>query len=207
MMTVGEIFKKEREKQGFDLSHIEKKIRIRKHFLQAIEDNNWSIFTSKIYISGVIKNYATFLEIDSSRALAFFRRDYERTEEVGFKKRVSSKHLVPESKKYSAFGLVFLILAFLVYFGYQLNVYFSPPKVQILTPKIFTFKKQDRVRVVGKTEKEAVVMIFNDRIFQNKEGIFTYDFALNRGKNKLIIEVTGANGKKTIVQKEFYLSP
>lgn len=207
MLTVGGILKKEREKKGHSLSHVARKIRVREQFLKAIEDNNWNIFSSKIYISGIIKNYAQFLGIDSERAQAFFRRDYEKQEDVSFRKKVSSKHLVPESKKYAVLGLIVLTLAFLTYFAYQLHIYLSPPKIQILSPKTFTFKKQDRVRIVGKTEKEAVVTIFKDRIFQSKEGIFTYDFSLNPGKNTFVIEVIGANGKKTTLQKEFYLNP
>ena len=207
MLTVGEILKKEREKKGYSLSHIEKKIRVRESFLKAIEANNWSTFSSKIYITGIIKNYARFLGIDPGRALAFFRRDYGRKEDISFKKAASSKHLVPESRQYAIAGLTFLILIFFTYFAFQLNLFLSPPKVVLLSPKTSQFKKQNRVKIVGKTEKEAVVTIFKDRVFQNKEGVFTYDFALNPGKNKLTIEVIGANGKKTTLQKEFYLSP
>ncbi|MBI2051439.1 helix-turn-helix domain-containing protein [Candidatus Roizmanbacteria bacterium] len=207
MFTVGEILRKEREKQGVSLTDIEKKIRVREKFLQAIEDNDWQIFSSKTYIAGVIKNYADVLGIDHERVLAFFRRDYAHKEEVTFKKKISSKHLIPESRKYAIGGLVLLFAALALYFGYQLKLYFSPPKVEILSPKTYTFKKQDRIKVIGKTEKEASVMIFNERIYQNKEGVFTYDFPLNPGRNELAIEVTGANGKKTVIRREFFLNP
>lgn len=207
MLTVGEILKNEREKKGYSLLHIEKKIRIRESFLRAVEENNWSRSASKIYIEGIIKNYALFLGLDPKRVLAFFRRDYEKIDDVSFRKAVSSKHLIPESKKYATLGLIILILTFLSYFAYQLKLYFSPPKVQLLAPKESIFKKTDKIRIVGKTEKEAVVTIFKDRVFQNRDGVFSYDFALNKGKNTLVIEVTGANGKKSTLKKEFYLSP
>ncbi len=207
MLTVGEILKKEREKKGYSLLHIGKKIRIRETFLQAIEENNWSTFTSRIYIEGIIKNYALFLGLDPKRAMAFFRRDYEKKDDVSFRKAVTSKHLVPESKKYATLGIVVLVLLFLAYFGYQLKLYFSPPRVQLIEPKETQFKKVEKVRVMGKTEKEAVVTIYKDRIFQNSDGIFIYDYILKKGRNILTIEVTGANGKKTILTKEFYLSP
>src|SRR3989344_3249223 len=164
MLTVGEILKKEREKKGYSLSHIEKKIRVRESFLKAIEANNWSTFSSKIYITGIIKNYARFLGIDPGRALAFFRRDYGRKEDISFKKAASSKHLVPESRQYAIAGLTFLILIFFTYFAFQLNLFLSPPKVTLLSPKTSQFKKQNRVKIVGKTEKEAVVTIFKDRV-------------------------------------------
>lgn len=207
MLTVGEILKKEREKKGYSLSHIEKKIRVREKFLAAIEENNWGIFSSKIYVSGVIKNYALFLGVDPEKVLAFFRRDYARREEVTFRKKVASRHLIPQTKLYATVGLGLLILGFVSYFAYQVNMFISPPKVKMLQPQTNTFKKVKQVEVIGKTEKEAVITIFNDQIFQNNDGIFIYEYTLKPGKNSLSIEVTGANGKKTIVKKEFYLVP
>ena len=201
MLTVGEILKKEREKKGYSLSHIEKKIRVRESFLKAIEANNWSTFSSKIYITGIIKNYARFLGIDPGRALAFFRRDYGRKEDISFKKAASSKHLVPESRQYAIAGLTFLILIFFTYFAFQLNLFLSPPKVTLLSPKTSQFKKQNRVKIVGKTEKDATITIFGERLYQNKEGIFEFNFPLHKGKNELVIEVVGANGRKAIYKK------
>ena len=207
MHTVGEVLKKEREKKGYSLSHIEKKIRVRQKFLTAIEENNWGLFSSKIYIAGIIRNYALFLGVEPEKVLAFFRRDYEKREEVTFRKRVASRHLIPQTRFYATLGVVALILGFCAYFAYQLNLFISPPRVQILQPTTNTFKKVRQVEIVGKTEKEAVITIFSDRIFQNSDGIFIYEYTLRPGKNSVAIDVTGANGKKTTVQKEFYLVP
>lgn len=207
MLTVGEIFKSEREKKRYSLSHVAKKIRVREKLLNAIEENNWNVLTSKIYIEGIIKNYGQFLGLDSSKLLAFFRRDYEKSEEVSFHRAVSDRHLIPESKTYKTIALAVLISAFIAYFTYQVKLYVSPPKVELVAPKETTFKRVDHVRIIGRTEKEAVITIFKDRVFQNKEGIFVYDFTLSKGKNVLTIEVVGANGKKTTLTKEFYLNP
>ena len=49
-----------------------------------------------------------------------------------------------------------------------------------------------------------MITIAGERIYQNKEGIFVYDYSLNEGENKLIINLIGANGKKTIVEKTFF---
>jgi len=100
MLTVGEILKTARDKKGLSLQDIEKKIRVRSKFLAAVERNDWSQFTSNVYISGIIKNYATFLEIDSNRALAFFRREYEKREEdPNFKGKLSRKLLLSERRR------------------------------------------------------------------------------------------------------------
>ena len=203
MLTAGEILQKQRLKKGLPLLDIEKKIKIRQKFLQAIEENNWNIFSSKIYIIGILKNYSRILGLDEKKILAVFRRDYERKEEVKFKERVAQKYLNPETKEFLKKGMILLFIFFFAYFGYQLYLYFSPPKIKILSPKTTVFKRENRVTVVGEVDKETMVVIANQRVYQNEKGIFEYDLPLKEGENKLVIELTGANGKKTRIEKIF----
>ncbi len=197
------MLKKERESKGITLEDIEKQIRIRKKFLKATEENNWSFFSSKVYISGVIKNYATFLGMDPKKALAFFRRDYEKIEEIRFKRKVESGRLAPETRKVFVLSLVVLFFLFTLYFGYQLKLYVSPPSVVILSPKQDVFKREDKVKVIGKTDKDALITVFGERIYQDKEGVFEFNMPLEKGKNEVSIEVVGANGRKSIIHKLF----
>ena len=204
MLTVGEILKKEREKKGYSLSKIEKEIKIREKFLKAVEDNDWKSFSSKIYIVGIIKNYAKCLNIPPEKAIAYFHRDYDRKEEIRFKRKIASHYLTPETKKIFFAILFFIFGAFFIYFGFQLKTYFSPPKIDIISPKENIFKKGDSIKVIGKTDKDAVITVANERVYQNKEGIFEFNYPLNSGKNLLTIEVVGANGRKTIISKEYF---
>ena len=205
MLTVGEILKKEREKKNIPLTDVEKHIRVRVKYLEALEQNNWTFFSSKIYITGIIRNYAHFLHLDPSKMLAFFRRDYEKKEEMKFKRRISSKYLTSQTRKFAAACILLVFIFFLSYFGYQLIQYFAPPQVQILSPKTAIINDSDRIKIVGKTDKESSITIFGERIFQNKQGIFEYVFPLHIGKNELLIEVTSASGRKQITKKEFIM--
>lgn len=201
MLTVGEILKNYREKQHIILSEVEKQIRVRSKFLTAVEENNWNFFSSKIYITGIIKNYSDYLGLDPKKMIAFFRRDYERKEEVGFKTRISNKYLTPETRKVALLIISLIILFFALYFGYQLKQYFSPPTLTVISPQTNTFTIEDKMKFMGKTDKDAAVTIFGERVYQDKYGVFTYDFPLKIGKNELTIEIVGANGKKTIIKK------
>lgn len=208
MITVGEILKTEREKQGLSFQEIEKKIRVRSKFLSALEKNDWTLFSSNVYVSGIIKNYANFLGLDADRALAFFRREYEkREEEASFKGKLSRGLLLSERRKSTVIGLAVVALLFFSYFGYQIYRYVAPPAVVISEPTETMFKRVDKVTVLGKTEKEATITIFGSRIFQDETGVFHYDYPLKVGRNKLVIKVQGANGKSTTVEKEYFLSP
>ncbi len=205
MLTVGQILRTTREKKNLSLQQVEKHSRIRAKFLQALEENNWSSFSSKIYITGLIKNYSKFLGLDENKMLAFFRRDYERSEETRFRQRISTRSLMPETRTVIYVGLFIVFLLFSVYFGYQIKIYLTPPKVTVVSPQKSTFRSTSRIQVIGRTEKEATISIFGDRVYQNKDGVFEYSFPLKKGKNELVIEVTGANGKKTVYKKTFVL--
>lgn len=205
MLSVGEILKKERQRRGLTLLQIEKDTRIRVKFLQAIEDNNWSYFSSKIYISGIIKNYAKYLSLDQNKMLAFFRRDYERKEDLDFTRKVSPRYLSPETKIVGIIGLVCLFLLFAAYFGYQVKLYLQPPKISVLSPTTAKFRNIDKLHITGKTDKESTVTILGEHVFLNREGNFEYDLPLKKGINSVTIDVTGANGKKSSITKSYIL--
>jgi len=205
MLSVGQVLKKAREEKGLKLLDVEKEIKVREKFLKAVEEENWNFFSSKVYIGGIIKNYSRFLNLEESKMLAFFRRDYERAEEVKFKTKVASKYLVPQTRKLIKFAFFILFLIFFIYFGYQLTLSFFPPKVIIISPTTQVFKNEQKIKIEGKTEKEAQINIFGERVYQNNDGIFQYEFPLKKGKNELSIEVVGANGKKAVIKKYYYL--
>lgn len=207
MTTVGEILQKQRLNKGLTLLDIEKKIKIRSKYLNAIEKNNWDFFSSKIYIVGILKNYSRQLGLDDKKVLAFFRRDYEKKDDLRFKKKVSQKYLTPETKQILRSGFIILILFFLIYFGYQLFLYFSPPKLILISPKTYNFSREDKIKIIGKTDKEASIMIAGQRIYQNEEGVFEYDFPLKFSKNILKIDLVGANGRKATIEKVFLKNP
>lgn len=204
MITVGDILKKKRLEKGLTLDDIEKNLRVRKKFLLALENNQWLNFSSKVYITGLIKNYAQFLEIDYKKALAYFERDYEKKEVPTFKKSLSDSYFISNSRKVF-FAVIFLVFGFfLIYFGYQIKLYFTPPKVEIISPKESFFSNQKVIKLIGQTEKEALIKIGNQRVFQNDKGIFEFNYPLKKGTNQIIIEVIGVNGRKTIIKKEIF---
>ncbi len=205
MLSVGSILRKERQRRGLTLKQVEKQIRVREKFLEAIEENNWSAFSSKIYITGIIKNYSKFFDLDVDKMIAYFRRDYERKEDVHFKRRVESKYFKSETKRV-VFALLFvLFLGFAGFFGYQLSLYFKPPQIELTQPQQRSFRSVEKVTIQGKSESDATILIFGDRVYQNQQGVFEYDFPLKEGKNTLRIEVTGANGRQTVLEDVFIL--
>jgi len=206
MLSSGTILSRERKRLGYTLKDIEKQTRIREKFLQALEDNEWEIFSSKIYIVGLIKNYSDFLNLDRDRMIAYFRRDFERREETGkFKRRVESKYFTPETRRVIIGGVIMLFLVFGSYFGYQVYLYLQPPKVELVSPANTIFRSVDRIPIKGLTEKDATIFIFGERVYPDESGNFEYVFPLQKGENTIIIDITGANGKTNKLERKFIL--
>lgn len=203
MLSVGKLLKDARERKKLSLRDIEKRIKVREQFIRALEEDKWNTFTSRIYVTGILKNYARFLELDERKVLAFFRREYERIEDVKFKEKVSSSYLSSDSKKTIIVGFVMAIMLLIGYFSYQLFQFLRPPVVQIISPQTSMFKREKTINIIGKTDKEAVITIMGERVYQNKEGVFEYIMPLKQKINPLSIEVIGANGKKTIFERIF----
>lgn len=203
MLSVGKLLRAARERKKISLRDVEKQIKVREQFIRALEEDKWYSFTSRIYVTGILTNYARFLELDERKILAFFRREYERSEELRFKEKVSTSYLSSDSKKTLFVGFIFICVLLVSYFSYQLFQYFKPPTVQILAPTSTLFKRELTVKIIGKTEKEAVITIMGERVYQNKEGIFEYVIPLKQKENTVLIEVIGANGKKTVLEKIF----
>jgi cytoskeletal protein RodZ len=203
MLSVGKLLKDTRERKNISLRDVEKRIKVREQYINAIEEDRWEVFTSRIYITGLLKNYSRFLGLDEKKILAFFRREYERIEEVKFKEKVTSSYLSSDSKKTIIGGFIFIILLLVGYFSFQIFQYLKPPTIQIVSPLTTTFKRVETIKITGKTEKESVITIMGERVYQNKEGIFEYIMPLSKTDNTLSIEVVGANGKKTVLEKKF----
>lgn len=205
MLTVGELLYRVRKKKNVTLEDASKATRIQQKYLIAVEKNDWSVFTSKVYISGVIRTYADYLDLDPGNVLAYFRRDYEKTEEIKFRKKLPSLTFLPETRKIVIAALSTVIFFFLTYFGFQFYLFLSPPDVKILAPQQDIFRNTPKITIIGQTQKESKIKIFNEEIFPDDQGMFQYEFPLQKGTNSIEIHVTGANGKETVVNKQYVL--
>jgi len=66
---LGEMFKAAREEQGLTLDEVEQVLRIRRHLLEALENNKFEVFPSPVVARGLIRNYAQYLHLDPIEAL------------------------------------------------------------------------------------------------------------------------------------------
>lgn len=66
---VGDILRREREKQGLTIADVAEETSIRSVYLEAIEGGNYDTLPGDVYTRGFIRNYSKFLQIDGDSLL------------------------------------------------------------------------------------------------------------------------------------------
>ena len=72
MTQLGEMLKAAREEQQLSLEQVEIDTHIRRHLLEALEEDNMTLFSSPVVTRGLIRNYAKYLNLDPVEALTLY---------------------------------------------------------------------------------------------------------------------------------------
>ncbi len=62
-----------REKRKLSLEQVSKRLKIRGHYIKALEEGQFTAIPGKIYVDGYLKNYADYLGVDGSVVMASYR--------------------------------------------------------------------------------------------------------------------------------------
>ena len=72
MTVFGDTLRQARASKGLTLKEAEQATRINRHYLAALEEENFGVLPSLIYQRGIVRNYASYLELDPGKLLAMF---------------------------------------------------------------------------------------------------------------------------------------
>lgn len=113
MDTLGEYLKREREGRGITLEEAAKTTKIRKTYLQAIEDGNFNI-ESPVFMKGFLKSYAQFLGLNITDILERYDREIH-PEKAGEVKEEIKKPTPPvKYGRYLIAGILILSLLVII---------------------------------------------------------------------------------------------
>ncbi|MFC1891003.1 helix-turn-helix domain-containing protein [Thermodesulfobacteriota bacterium] len=115
--SIGTILKGAREKKGLSREHAASIIRLRLHFIEALEEEDWKALPAPVFIKGFIRSYAQFLGINQSNAVALYEETTAHVEE-------SPKPLV-EVEKTGRLKIVLSVII-LVIIAAALYLWFNP---------------------------------------------------------------------------------
>lgn len=141
MGVFGDTLRQARAYKGVTLKEAEQATRINRHHLAALEDEHFSVLPPLIYQRGIVRNYATYLELDPGKLLGMFEeaRGGDATVELvaAVKPLEMPSHWAPN------FAIIaFMVVMSAIIFAWAYSAYFSapamtatlPPSIPTITP-------------------------------------------------------------------------
>lgn len=199
MRKVSEVLREERIRQGFSLSDIQKATKIKRQFLEKIEDGKFSDLPSESYALGFVKSFAKFLGLPLNKITAYFRREFEgearevipkyRAEQGRFRKNKLFNHRIVLA--------VATVLVIGVYLFFQYSSFFFGPDLEVQEPQDGQIFTKNVVSVNGITDPYATVLVDNEAVYVDLSGEFKKTMYVFTGKK--VIEIVAKNrfGKET----------
>ena len=77
MESYGEILRQAREEKNLELDRIARETSIEERFLKGLEDEDSGVFPGEAYLTGFLRNYANFLEVDSEYLLKNVKKAHQ----------------------------------------------------------------------------------------------------------------------------------
>jgi len=210
MKTVGETLRTAREKKGYDIDYVSDTLKIRAKYLQALEEGDYSIFPSPLYIKGFLKNYAKLLGIDESEILALYRREYtydpkeKEREFLPIDNPVKTVKFVLKPGYIVTFFTAMVILLIVIYLIYEYKTFSTPPTLAVNSPSQNQVVNTQTITVNGNTGSSGNKVAINgvQVPFVSDNGDFSINVALHSGLNELIITSTNSLNRVTTLDRD-----
>ncbi len=71
-ITVGGLLRTSREDRHIDLDAVVKATKVRRHYLEALENEEWEKLPSRVFVKGFVRSYAGFLGMDIETVLDYY---------------------------------------------------------------------------------------------------------------------------------------
>ena len=199
MKTVGEIIKESRLKKKISLDKLERKTKIKKEFIGAIEKGDWDLLPEYPVVLGFVKSISASLSLNEKTTLAVLRRDYPpKAISINPKPDISKKFTL--SPRLSFFiGIAFILILIFSYLSYQYIRFISPPLLEITAPLENAVILEREVSVEGKTDTDATVLVNNQSALVNDDGFFQTRIEVNEDTEELEVVAKSRGGKVTTV--------
>lgn len=210
MKTVGQILKEARELKLYTLDEIEKHTKIRKELLEALERDDFTKLPPPTFIKGFIKNYGRFLNLNTEKLLAVFRRDFELHKHPPVVMDTFTKPLKESKLRLSPARIIggvigLVVISFFVYLWIQYRQFVGAPPLEVASPQEAQTVEIPQILVEGKTDPEAKVKVNDQAIGVESSGSFSEEIKLSSSSNKVIITATSKFGKTTKIERTVFV--
>lgn len=210
MIRIGTKFRESRSKKGLTLEEISNATKIRKEFLEAIENGEYKKLPSSAYAMGFVRNYARFLGLDEKQSIAFFKREFDSEKTFEVLPKFSAGSEISLKKFRLGWNPILLLsvivfLALFIFFQYK-DAIFSP-SLHVISPKDGeTITSQD-FEVLGKSDPNSTVFVEDQPVSLDSEGNFKKIITVFPGKSSLSIRSENRFGRETEIIRQINVNP
>ncbi|HAJ33103.1 MAG TPA: hypothetical protein DCK79_06990 [Candidatus Atribacteria bacterium] len=103
MKDIGNFLRERREARGISLIEVEKDLKIRKKYLQALEEGNIDAIPGKTYLVGYLRNYSKYLGIDEENINQIIQTYKNLEKQKSGLKKTKGKNIYLKAKEKSMF--------------------------------------------------------------------------------------------------------
>lgn len=204
--TIGEILREERLRHRMSISDLAARTRIRREYLESLENNHFQKLPAAPFVRGYIKTYSELFGFEYQPLLGLLRRDYK---ESAKGKLIPHQFLKPVLRKRALWtpvtvvlvlsGVVFLSL--LGYVGVQWYDLTKPPQLEVISPQENEVVSP-QVMVTGQTVPDAVVLVNAQPVSLQPDGRFETEVFIQReGVASITVEAIDRREKSSIIQR------
>lgn len=207
MKKIEDILKNKREKLNLSIDEVSRDTKIKKQYIEALENGDFEKLPSISVAKGFLKIYSKYLGLNSDEIIAILRRE----------SKVQENHMIKNLQKrvkipyvlYSKYTLTVILISFIlivlgIYVYHEYMIYKTPPTLNISYPKNgYTKFYKNKIDIKGTTTPGDNIKIQGYKISNvSLNGSFSASIGLIQGINKIEITSTnilGITNKKTIL--------
>jgi cytoskeletal protein RodZ len=202
MKSVGEVIKEARIKKKLSREKLEVKTKIKREFIEALEDSKWDALPEYPVVFGFVKNIAGVLGLNKANLTALLRRDYPpKTLRVNPKPEMREKFKWGPKATFAT-AMVFVLMVVFVYLGVSYLNFIKPPYLELQEPVEGQLVEKNVLSVRGKTNPEVFVKVNNQPVLVGEEGYFETEIEIFEGTEEVEVVARSRSGKETVVRRK-----
>ncbi len=187
--TLGEALRIVREEMQLSVAELASRAGVRATYVEAIEAGRYDQTPGHTYVRGFLRSIAEALELSPDVVLARFDADpvgaAQPSNATPTMRGIRQSRWSYRSIRFVAFAGV--ILAVLVYFGFQVRGILAPPPLTVSDPAADVAVTEPRITIQGATEPEVTVQVNGQDVQVDRAGNFQETIDLQAGVNTLTI--------------------
>ncbi|MFH1405546.1 MAG: helix-turn-helix domain-containing protein [Patescibacteria group bacterium] len=206
---LGETLRELRRAGNVTLSELEKKTKIRRCYLEALENDNYVFLPEPLYTRKYLKTYIQALGGNEKYFLERFEDECGTCDFVINarlpRQRTKAIQFLVASKFMKFAGIIIVALLVSSYIGWQVFKIISPPEIIISFPENGYSTKEALITIQGYVKKGISVVINEEEVLLTQSGDFKHEIALERGTNIIAIEAKKRYSRPKIEYKRVVL--